>query len=70
MHIRAKYESSTVLAKDWRAFIKAVQRMNEAELWEALGNEQYGAKRRSYLERMHRRASHLRMRRERKELLA
>ena len=69
MQIRARYEPHLVLAKNWRAFIAVVQRMNEAELEEAIKEEQRGARRRSYLERMHRRFGHLRMRRERGELL-
>ena len=69
MQVRARYEPHLVLAKNWRAFIAAVQRMNEAELEEAIKEEQRGASRRSYLARMHRRVSHLRMRREREELL-
>jgi hypothetical protein len=58
-----------ILEKAWRAFIVLVQRMNETELWEAIKEEQRGARRKSYLERMHKRASHLRMKREREELV-
>lgn len=68
MRIRVRYEPRVILDKNWRAFIAAVQRMNEVELWEAIKEEQRGAKRKSYLERMHKRASHLRMTRERVEL--
>jgi hypothetical protein len=68
--VRAIYEPQVVLTKTWRAFIVAVQRMNENELWEAIKSEQYGAKRRSYIERMHKRACRLRQRREREELVA
>lgn len=65
---RAQYKPDKVLA-NWRRLVRAIPKMNEKELTEALEVETVGEKRLDFIRRLHRRLNKIRGERELEEHL-
>lgn len=68
METRPKFAPDVVLT-NWRKLMAALPKMNERELKKALDSELDGAKRKDFINRLHRKYTKLKREREMQEML-